>query len=551
MNMIRSAVMLAMMLVSGLPGAQSANAAAVSGDEVLVVFNTALPASKDIAEHYAKTRSVPNTQVLGLPVSTSTDVTRAEFRDTLQIPLARLIEQKGLWKFGEAQRPDRKEGRTRKVVSSRIRYIVLCYGVPYRIQADPSLKEEGTESWREEMRRNEASVDTELALLPMHEQKIVLAGPLRNVLFGTTNRHSLHPTNGVIMVTRLDGPGPDVARALVDKAVEAEKTGLYGRAYFDIRNIADPKYVSGDQALGKAAEICRRLGYETIIETNGGTFPASFPMSHIAFYAGWYDETVSGPFTRPVVEFMPGAFAYHLHSFSGASVRSTNQNWVGPLLAKGVTVTMGTVAEPYLGGTPDMPTFTARFLFDGWTFGEAAYAAQGVLSWQLTIVGDPLYRALPRNPDLLHNALVNSQHPMQEWSWLKLINANVANGRSIAEVVLLLEDGQFRKSSAILTERLADMYAALGKPSSSAHAAEQALSLAKSPGQRLRLRLFLADKYNSSGELKRASEHLSRLLEEAPDYQGKAEVYQRLAALARQQNDDAAAQGFEQKSQDR
>ena len=47
-------------------------------------------------------------------------------------------------------------------------------------------------------------------------------------------------------------------------------------------------------------------------------------MSQIAIYCGWYDENVSGPFTLPKVEFMPGAFAYHLHSFSAATLRSAN-----------------------------------------------------------------------------------------------------------------------------------------------------------------------------------------------------------------------------------
>ncbi len=114
-------------------------------------------------------------------------------------------------------------------------------------------------------------------------------------------------------------------------------------------------------------------------------------MSQIAIYIGWYDETVSGPFTQPGVEFFPGAFAYHLHSFSAASLRSTNRNWVGPLLARGAAVSIGAVDEPYLGGTPDIATFIGRFLHENFTFGEAAYAAQGVLSWQNTVVGDPLY----------------------------------------------------------------------------------------------------------------------------------------------------------------
>ena len=97
------------------------------------------------------------------------------------------------------------------------------------------------------------------------------------------------------------------------------------------------------------------------MDENPGTFPASFPMSHIAFYAGWYEQDVSGPFARPIVEFMPGAFAYHLHSFSANTLHSSNQFWAGPLLAKGAACALGSVDEPYLNATPEMSIFTARF----------------------------------------------------------------------------------------------------------------------------------------------------------------------------------------------
>ena len=86
-------------------------------------------------------------------------------------------------------------------------------------------------------------------------------------------------------------------------------------------------------------------------------------MSQIAIYCGWYDGDADGPFTQPKVEFMPGAFAYHLHSFSAASIRSTtHQFWVGPLLAKGATCTMGCVYEPYLPSRRTSRCFIARLM---------------------------------------------------------------------------------------------------------------------------------------------------------------------------------------------
>src|SRR2546423_458103 len=84
---------------------------------------------------------------------------------------------------------------------------------------------------------------------------------------------------------------------------------------------------------------------------------AAFPMSQIAFYAGWYDGQFSGPFTRPKVEFMPGAVAYHLHSYSAHVLRTADHYWVGPLLAEGVTATLGYVEEPFLEWTVNVASF--------------------------------------------------------------------------------------------------------------------------------------------------------------------------------------------------
>ena len=54
------------------------------------------------------------------------------------------------------------------------------------------------------------------------------------------------------------------------------------------------------------------------------------------------------------------------------------------------------------------------------------------------------------------------------------------------------------KQSAVLTEKLADLYAAQGKPVLGHHAYEQALELDPSPQQRVRLRLTLGEKLTAS-----------------------------------------------------
>ena len=47
-------------------GAPRSAAPQEPGDEVVVVYNTRVPESRDVAEHYAAVRHVPAEQVLGL-----------------------------------------------------------------------------------------------------------------------------------------------------------------------------------------------------------------------------------------------------------------------------------------------------------------------------------------------------------------------------------------------------------------------------------------------------------------------------------------------------
>jgi uncharacterized protein (TIGR03790 family) len=544
MKRVANGLALAILALAGVAPAPAGN----PGAEVIVVYNKRVPESKALAQYYAQRRQVPAGQVFGVDLPKTEDVSRSEYRDGLEKRLARELEGRKLWHIGPvavpatADHPGRVE---RRVVSSRIRYAVLCYGVPLRISEDADLAEAGAGRAPAEAQRNGAAVDSELALLPLSEEKYPLSGWQRNPVYCATNAAAVGPTNGVLMVARLDGPSAAIARGLVDKAIEAETNGLWGRAYFDLRNTTAPGLKMGDEWIRAASEICRRLGFETVVDENAGTFAAGFPMSHIALYLGWYEEHVSGPFAQPTVEFMPGAFAYHLHSFSACSLRVTNRYWVGPLLAKGATITMGCVAEPYLGGTPDLATFVGRLVYSGFSFGEAAYASQRALSWQVTVVGDPLYRPFGRSPDELLLELEARNSRWREWGYLRLLDLNLANGKPMSGGVAFLEELELRRHSAILSEKLADLYAAQGKPWSAVHEYEQALALDPSPQQRLRLRLTLGEKLAALDRQKEAYEDYQKLLQETPDYPDKSAIYRLLLPLARKLNKKTEAERYE------
>jgi uncharacterized protein (TIGR03790 family) len=512
--------------------------ARADGNEVVVVYNSQMPESGAVARHYAQVRGVPANQVYGFPLTTDEVMSRADFTEKLQKPLADRLEKDGLWKFGRVIVYNTNKDPVRvdvRVVASKIRYAVLCYGVPLKIAPDLTLREVEEKLMRSELRRNEAAVDSELAWLPLSRMDIPLAGVLPNFVYGVTNPAALNPTNGILLVARLDGPTADIASHLVDKAMAAETNGLWGRAYFDARGISpsDASYYLGDEWILTGAKICTYLGFDVDTDTNPETFSASYPMDHIAIYAGWYTGDANGPFALPTVEFMPGAFAYHLYSFSAGTLRSSTQNWCGPLLAKGATCTMGCVYEPYLTGTPNIACFLQAF-GNGFTFGEAAWAAQPALSWQTTVIGDPLYRPFGKTLTQLHAGLYREHSPLIDWAFDRLVNLDLVRGVPLLNVANYLESVPITAHSALLTERLADMDDHLGKPSSAIDLWQRALRLHPSPQQNIRIRLVLADKLVAADRIADAIVNYKQLLADAPNYPGKASVQQKLQKLEQQ-----------------
>jgi len=511
-------------------------AAHAGGEEVVILYNSRVPASRAVADYYAAARQVPADHIFGFALTTNEVMTRADFTDFLQKPLADQLEAANLWHFGRARVPANGSipaHSEERVVSSKIRYAVLCYGMPLKIEPSSTLDMLADKLSKPELRRDEAAVDSELTWLPLIKMNVPLAGPLPNLLYGCTNRSQLSPTNGLLLVTRLDGPTPEIASNLVGKALAAEKDGLWGRTYFDLR--AEPTnstYYLGDVWLREGAQICHALGFDVDVDTNAETFPESYPMSQIAIYAGWYDGDVSGPFKLPTVEFMPGAFAYHLHSFSADTLRTTTTHWCGPLLAKGATCTMGCVYEPYLQFTPNIALFL-QFLGNGYTFGEAAWASQMALSWQTTVIGDPLYQPFKKPPAELHAQLSRAQNPLIEWSFERLVNLDLARGMREAPMARLLEELAVTARSAVLTEKLAGLYDAIGKPSSAIDAWQKVLTLNPSPQQRVRVRRVLEKKLLAQGRTADAIADDEKLLAEAPDYPAKAQIEEELKTLAK------------------
>ncbi len=516
------------------------------GDEVLVVYNTQMsPDSRMVAEHYAQQRGVPSRQVIGLNLPRTETMTRAEFSTRLQRPLMEAIDQGSLIRFHSEIVPTQGDqpGRViRHPVAATVRYVVLCYGVPVRILED--AKASNTNKTMAPGQRRGAAVDSELALLPLLDEHLPLEGMLRNPMSGASDLTQLHPKNGILMVTRLDGPSGSVARNLIDSALCAETNGLWGRAYFDARGIAASGYKRGDDWILAAAEAARRQGFETVLDQEGATFARGFPFAQVALYAGWYDQAPSGPFRDRAVEFMPGAIAYHIFSYSAQSIRTTN-TWVGCLLDKGATATVGYVAEPYLDATIDVGGWFSRLIETGATFGEAAYAALPCLSWQTTVIGDPLYRPsawFASDPSSRMAALPRSLIP---WVRLREANQRLVHGDSPAQVAEDLARDSETRASAVLEQKTGDLYEQAGDPAKSVEAYRRALAQKPSLQQRFGLQLGVARLLSAQGRPAEAIKAYDQFAKQNPKYPGLLGVYRKALALAQGLSEEPLIRRYE------
>ena len=217
---------------------------------------------------------------------------------------------------------------------------------------------------------------------------------------------------------------------------------------------------------------------------------------------------------------------------ASSTIRSATRHWVGPLLEKGATATMGSVEEPYLVGTPDLTAFFSRLIYFGFSFGEAAYAAQNSLSWQTTVVGDPLYRPFARKPQLQHEDLARRDLKLIEWSHLRVVDLNLASGYPADDVINYLERLPLTRQSALLKEKLADLYLAGKKLSFAMGEYEAALGLNPTPQQKIRLILTLTRVQTLYGRDKQAYDWYQKFLKEFPDYPDLLGIYQKMLPLA-------------------
>ncbi len=390
---------------------------ALEPNEILIIANSDIKESVQIAQYYCSKRGVPEKNVLALPLGANLNndtIARNDYESRLAEPIRNAFYGQGF--------------------AGRIRCLLTTYGVPIKVGRRSPLKHrEG------ELKQLQKSLEREKARLEQLKQynsaesaaqrgKISLKirrlesminpiigietnasvdSELSMVLFGDYELYLWQPNKlrdmfpfwdaKSLMVCRLDGPGFQIAKNLVDKAISVEKTGLKGFAYIDSRGIADDgkSYSKGhyDQSLRDLAAMTRVWVDLTVTEEQTEELfePGSCPQT--AIYCGWYSVKKY----VDAFDFVDGAVGYHISSWEAIDLRDPNSSqWCPAMLKEGVTATIGAVAEPYLQAFPEPKEFFAE-LFNGSCLVETYYHTEPFNSWQLVLIGDPLYRPFKRH----------------------------------------------------------------------------------------------------------------------------------------------------------
>ena len=313
---------------------------------------------------YGKTRTLQTAQSAADVSMRLTEADKAEI-----LPCKNLFKRAAANKWGYAK-------RIKSGFYAAVQVVAGIEGVLLRLNADiDNIK--GLETG--------ASVDSELSMVMFDDYELYRQQPneLKNRVFWSGTK--------TLMVSRLDGPGEHIAAALVDKAVLSERDGLGGIAYIDSGYSKKKKkslYVEYDQSLHQAALLLAGHKQIKVVHEQTAKLFAAGECPNTALYCGWYSLKKY----VDAFDFACGAVGYHIASWEAIDLRDPQSGqWCPAMLRDGITATMGAVAEPYLGAFPKPDLFFGQ-LINGKCLAEAFYRTKPYNSWQMVLIGDPLYK---------------------------------------------------------------------------------------------------------------------------------------------------------------
>ncbi|MCZ6801980.1 MAG: TIGR03790 family protein [Nitrospirae bacterium] len=255
----------------------------------------------------------------------------------------------------------------------------------------------------------ESSVDGELSLLwwfpDFYEREGRFPNPLHHERLSGNHSPSLELP--ILMVSRIDGPTPAIAKHMIDMAISAEHGSLRGKIYIDARGKkpGNPgSYGYYDEDLRHTATLFQdQTSYPVILENTKRRFSTPGEAPDVGIYVGWYRLR----HYEDAFQFNPGAIGYHIASGEAVSLHTPSERgWCKNALEKGLTVTLGSTSEPYLDAFPPPSEFYGLLLSGHYSLVEAYYLTTRYLSWHMVLLGDPLYNPWKSQPGITPSTLL-------------------------------------------------------------------------------------------------------------------------------------------------
>ncbi len=346
----------------------------LSANQVLVIYNADNTTSTTIAEYYKTARGLSDNQLLGLTGLGGTTLTHDQYQTQIMTPVISKINSMRHY---------------------NIQCLVTVTGIPTNVR-EGSEPTDFSSTW--------ATVDSELTVLGSVGSEGPLVNPYSFYEWDDENSEFVEKSTppgafdkrqygGMYLVCRLENT------LMIDQAILAEQNGIYGKAFFDARRSTDD--YETDTLIRKAYNYVLSLGIEAHLEESSG-FYRNPPYEYVEdafFYWGWYGnikydvqpdvEGTDNDYGDDVYNFVPGAIA--------ATVLSWRGYFVDGLIPDGISGTQYPTAEPFTTAYSD-PYVLIKYYLAGYSYAEAVYVSQRLLSWQMIIVGDPLMKVTYNMP---------------------------------------------------------------------------------------------------------------------------------------------------------
>jgi len=340
---------------------------AQTGGNVLLVVNRNDAGSRAVADYYRPRRSIPIANVCYLATTSDEEISWQTYVDQIERPVGECLRKAGL--------------------QEQVLYIVTTMGVPLKVDGS------GGSLFTSE----HCSVDSELALLYSKLKGVSYprGGGIPNPFFMKRDEEFRHPRFPIYLVTRLAAWDLDDVKRMIDRALTAHNRGKF------VVDLSSADDIQGNNWLRTAAIL---LPADRVVMDE--TPQVLYDQKNVIGYASWGSNDDNRKKRWLNFQWLPGAIVTEFVSTNARTLKRPPDDWVfggdekhwfggynqnlsADYLHEGVTGVSGNVYEPYLQGCA-RPEYLLPPWFQGRNLADSYYLSLPFLSWQGTVLGDPL-----------------------------------------------------------------------------------------------------------------------------------------------------------------